>query len=221
MKVIFFAISLILITNILSMKYTDLSMNRVYDVVTKNEEFNYFKFSLKNLTVIPSEITIETTILKSDNITIPIIGVFYEPIRMRNYKNLVKSKLGQPVILNSLFIKSALQRKGEIYMAIYSKNSAYKINILPVGNLQATKHFVQIPIRGLAEETNNTITFNDVPLNSTENRMAFYSGDGIGTLMSSFIMLFVSIIGSLIMMNIYVHNTALVEQPLKLGRIEA
>jgi hypothetical protein len=188
MKVIFFAISLILITNILSMKYTDLSMNRVYDVVTKNEEFNYFKFSLKNLTVIPSEITIETTILKSDNITSPIIGVFYEPIRMRNYKNLVKSKLGQPVILNSLFIKSALQRKGEIYMAIYSKNSAYKINILPMGNLQATKHFVQIPIRGLAEETNNTITFNDVPLNSTENRMAFYSGDGIGALMSSFIM---------------------------------
>jgi len=40
-------------------------------------------------------------------------------------------------------------------------------------------------------------------------------------LIVAFIMVFVSLIGCIIMMKIYVHNTALVEQPLKLGRIEA
>ena len=79
--------------------------------------------------------------------------------------------------------------------------------------MKSVKNFVQIPrIRNLVEETQ---------YNNTETRMNFYGADGVSALMVAFIMIFVSIIGCIIMMNIYVHNTALVEQPLKLGRIEA
>ena len=222
MKVVLFIISSILLTNIFAVKYTNLTLNRIYDVQTKNEEFSYFKFSLKNLQVIPSEISLETNVLKSDNFTTPTIGVYYEPIKMHNYKHLLKTKLGMPIVLNATFIKSALQRNSEIYFAVFAKNSQYQINIVPKGDIKLTTNFVQIPqipqipLRGLVEELNN-----QSDLNSSSTRLAFYSGDGVGALMAAFILVMVSLIGSLIMMNIYVHNTALVEQPLKLGRVEA
>jgi len=192
-------------------------MNKVYDVETKGEEFSYFKFSLKNLQIIPNEITIETIILKSEKSSSPIIGVYYEPIKMKNYKHLLKTELGKPITLDNEFIKSALERKSEIYFTVFSKNAQYKVNIIPSGDIKAATNFVQIPVRSLAEENNNT----NPDLKSIDNRLAFYSGDGISALIVAFIMVFVSLIGCLIMMNIYVHNTALVEQPLKLGRIEA
>ena len=217
MKTIFIIFSSLLLSNILTLKYTHLTMNKVYDVETKGEEFSYFKFSLKNLQIIPNEITIETIILKSEKSSSPIIGVYYEPIKMKNYKHLLKTELGKPITLDSEFIKSALERKSEIYFTVFSKNAQYKVNIIPSGDIKAAPNFVQIPVRSLAEENNNT----NPDLKSIDNRLAFYSGDGISALIVAFIMVFVSLIGCLIMMNIYVHNTALVEQPLKLGRIEA
>ncbi|MBO6234989.1 MAG: hypothetical protein J6N43_06175 [Prevotella sp.] len=217
MKTIFIILSSLLLSNILTLKYTHLTMNKVYDVETKGEEFSYFKFSLKNLQMIPNEITIETIILKSEKSSSPIIGVYYEPIKMKNYKHLLKTELGKPITLDSEFIKSALERKSEIYFTVFSKNAQYKVNIIPSGDIKAATNFVQIPVRSLAEENNNT----NPDLKSIDNRLAFYSGDGISALIVAFIMVFVSLIGCLIMMNIYVHNTALVEQPLKLGRIEA
>ena len=57
--------------------------------------------------------------------------------------------------------------------------------------------------------------------NDTITRLYVYSANGISSLMVGFFMVFVSVIACIIMMNIYVHNTALVEQPLKLGRVEA
>ena len=217
MKAIFIILSSLLLTNILTLDYTHLTMNKVYDVETKGEEFSYFKFSLKNLTTIPDKIIIETIILKAEKEPSPIIGIYYEPIKMKNYKNLLKTELGKPIILDSEFIKSALERKSEIFFTIFSKNAQYKLNILPSGDLKATTNFVKITVRNLAEENNNT----NPDLKSIENRLAFYSGDGISALIVAFIMVFVSLIGCIIMMKIYVHNTALVEQPLKLGRIEA
>ena len=217
MKAIFIILSSLLLANILTLDYTHLTMNKVYDVETKGEEFSYFKFSLKNLQIIPNEITIETIILKSEKSSSPIIGVYYEPIKMKNYKHLLKTELGKPITLDSEFIKSALERKSEIYFTVFSKNAQYKVNIIPSGDIKAAPNFVQIPVRSLAEENNNT----NPDLKSIDNRLAFYSGDGISALIVAFIMVFVSLIGCLIMMNIYVHNTALVEQPLKLGRIEA
>ena len=136
---------------------------------------------------------------------------------MKNYKNLLKTGLGKPITLDSEFIKSGLERKSEIFFIIFSKNAQYKLNILPSVDIKKTSNFVQIPVRNLAEENNNT----NPDLKSIDNRLAFYSGDGISALIVAFIMVFVSLIGCIIMMKIYVHNTALVEQPLKLGRIEA
>ena len=217
MKTIFIILSSLLLSNILTLKYTHLTMNKVYDVETKGEEFSYFKFSLKNLQIIPNEITIETFILKSGKSSSPIIGVYYEPIKMKNYKHLLKTELGKPITLDSEFIKSALERKSEIFFTVFSKNAQYKVNILSSGDMKSTINYVQIPVRRLAEENNNT----NPDLKSIDNRLAFYSGDGISALIVAFIIVFVSIIGCLIMMNIYVHTTALVEQPLKLGRIEA
>ena len=81
-------------------------------------------------------------------------------------------------------------------------------------------NFIQIPfIRNLFEE--NNIGSNNSDTNNTDTRLDFYGGDGLSALIVAFIMIFVSLIGCGIMMNIYVHTTALVEQPLKLGRIEA
>ena len=54
MKTIFIILSSLLLSNILTLDYTHLTMNKVYDVETKGEEFSYFKFSLKNLTAIPN-----------------------------------------------------------------------------------------------------------------------------------------------------------------------
>ncbi len=48
-----------------------------------------------------------------------------------------------------------------------------------------------------------------------------FSANGISGLIVAFILIFISVIGCIIMMNIYVHTNALVEQPLKLGRVEA
>ena len=80
-------------------------------------------------------------------------------------------------------------------------------------------NFIQAPpIRKLAQE-GAPLQAGDTP--SQTDRIYFFIADGISALFVAFIMIFVSLIGCIIMMNIYVHNTALVEQPLKLGRIEA
>ena len=43
---------ILLISNILCIDYTELNMNKVYNVETKDEEFNYFKFNLRHLNTI-------------------------------------------------------------------------------------------------------------------------------------------------------------------------
>ena len=79
------------------------------------------------------------------------------------------------------------------------------------------KNYIQnIPLRGLNEQVNIK---EDV--NMTEVRLAMYAANGVSGLAVAFFMIFVSVIACIIMMKIYVHNTALVEQPLKLGRVEA
>ena len=210
-----YLLSVLLLSNILCIKYTELNMNKLYNIETKNEEFSYFKFNLRNLTTIPNEIIIQTNLVNTTSSIIPVVGVHDEPIKLKNYKNLLKSKLGEPIILNNQFIKSALQKRNEIYLAVYSKHSNYNLNILPTGELNLTKNSVQIPqIRNLLAEANN----------NTDNqtmRLEYFAGDGLSALIVAFILIFVSLIGCSIMMNIYVHTTALVEQPLKLGKIEA
>ena len=217
MKSIILLLTILFLSNILCFKYTELSFNKLYNIEQEDEELNYYKLSLKNVKIIPNEITIETELINKKESLSPIIGVHYEPIKLKNYKDLLKVELGKQIILKSEFIQSALEEKEEIYIAIYSPNSKYTINILTKGEMKYEKKFIQIPIlRKLNQETNsnNTLKSNDI-------RLDFYAGDGLNALLVALIMVFVSLIGCGIMMNIYVHTTALVEQPLKLGKVEA
>jgi len=220
MKSFFIILSVLLFSNIITIEYTELTMNKLYNIETKGEELNYFRISLKNLKVIPNEISIQTNLLNSNPSLSPVLGVYYEPIKLKNYKELLKTKLGEPLKLTNEFIKSSLERDHDIYLTIFSKNTKYSINILPIGDIKSQNNFIQIPfIRNLFEE--NNIGANNTDFNNTDTRLDFYGGDGLSALIVAFIMIFVSLIGCGIMMNIYVHTTALVEQPLKLGRIEA
>jgi len=220
MKSFFIILGVLLFSNIITIEYKELAMNKLYNIETKGEELNYFRISLKNLKVIPNEITIQTNLLNSNPSLSPVLGVHYEPIKLKNYKELLKTKLGEPLKLTNEFIKSSLERDHDIYLTIFSKNTQYSINILPIGDIKSQNNFIQIPfIRNLFEE--NNIGANNTDINNTDTRLDFYGGDGLSALIVAFIMIFVSLIGCGIMMNIYVHTTALVEQPLKLGRIEA
>ena len=208
-------LSSLLVFNIFCFEYKELLMNEINNFENNDELLRYFKVPLRKSELIPSEIKIETSSLSEG-----MIGVYYEPFQLKNYENILKVELGKPIILNTEFIKSALEKDDQIYLTVYCEKCEYKLKVLPGGEMKPITNFVQAPqTRKLAQE--GTSTLGEDKQNTTENRIYFFIADGISGLFVAFIMIFVSLIGCLIMMNIYVHNTALVEQPLKLGRIEA
>ena len=214
MKANLIILSSLLVFNIFCFEYKELAMNEVNNFGNNDEELRYFKVPLKNSELIPSEIKIETSSTSEG-----MVGVHYEPFKMKNYENILKAELGKPIILNTEFIKSALEKGDQIYLTVFCEKCEYKLKVLPGGEMKPITNFVQAPqIRKLAQE--GAPLLGDLEP-SPNNRIYFFIADGISALFVAFIMIFVSLIGCLIMMNIYVHNTALVEQPLKLGRIEA
>ena len=214
MKANLIILSSFLICSIFSFEYKQLSMNIVNNFENKEEELKYFKVPLRNSELIPSEITIETSSSSEG-----MIGVYYEPFKMKNYENILKTELGKSIILNSEFIKSALEKDDNIYLTVFCEKCQYKLKVLPGGEMKPITNFVQAPqIRKLAQEGQVLQAGEE---GNQEERIYFFIADGISALSVAFVMIFVSLIGCIIMMNIYVHNTALVEQPLKLGRIEA
>ena len=214
MKANLIILSSLLVFNIFCFEYKELVMNEVNNFGNNDEELRYFKVPLKNSELIPSEIKIETSSTSEG-----MVGVHYEPFKMKNYENILKAELGKPIILNTEFIKSALEKGDQIYLTVFCEKCEYKLKVLPRGEMKPITSFVQAPqIRKLAQE--GAPLLGDLEP-SPNNRIYFFIADGISALFVAFIMIFVSLIGCLIMMNIYVHNTALVEQPLKLGRIEA
>ena len=91
--------------------------------------------------------------------------------------------------------------------------------MIPSGEHVENKNFIQSqPLRRLIDDNINVI---EQQKNDNITRLYVYSANGLSGLMTGFFMVIVTIIACVIMMKIYVHNTALVEQPLKLGRIEA
>ena len=214
MKANLIILSSLLVFNIFCFEYKELSMNEVNNFENKDEELKYFKVPLKNSELIPSEIKIETSSSSEG-----VIGVHYEPFKLKNYEKILKADLGKPIILDSEFIKSALEKDDKIYLTVFCEKCEYKLKVLPGGEMKPITNFVQAPpIRKLAQE-GAPLQEGETP--SQTDRIYFFIADGISALFVAFIMIFVSLIGCIIMMNIYVHNTALVEQPLKLGRIEA
>ena len=213
MKVYFVTIILLLFSSVHNIEFEKLSLNTPYTLKTSDEELNYYQISLKDSAVIPNEIKVETQIIESKNPSSSTIGILNERFKSKNYNKAKKALLGQPIILDSEFIHSAIHKGENIYLAVYCEKCVYKINMFASGDISLNKNFIQMPpIRKLVEEE---------PLNNNNTRINMYSANGVSGLMVGFIMIFISILACIIMMNIYVHNTALVEQPLKLGRIEA
>ena len=214
MKVFYVTIILLVFSSVYNIDYEQLSLNNPYVLKNIDGDLKFYKISLRDSAIIPNEIKVETQCIESQDPSSSTIGILNEPFKSRNYNKAKKVILGQSIILDTEFIQSALYKNQYIYIAVYCEKCAYKINILPSGDISSNKNFIQIPTLRSLSNINNNFTTNNTRIN-------MYSANGVSALMAAFVMIFISVIACLIMMNIYVHNTALVEQPLKLGRIEA
>ena len=216
MKVYIVILISLLFSNVFNFKYGELTLNTPY-TLKSGDKLEYFQINLKGMQSLPNEIRIESQIFETKNPTSTTIGVHYQQFKKRNFNQIRKEVLGKPIILDSEFIRAAIREGQKIYLAIYCENCIYKINMIPSGQLILPKTFVQNPpLRGLIEQGYEFSEGNNKTL-----RMDMFSANGVSGLIVAFFMIFVSVIACIIMMKIYVHNTALVEQPLKLGRVEA
>ena len=202
-----------------SFKYEELSLNKPYALKSEDKHLQFYLISFKGMKTFPNEIKIETQIEYSRNPLTSTIGIHYHPFKKTNFKQIKKERLGNTLIIDEEFIKASVKEDKNIYIAIYCENCSYKVKMESSGELILDKNFIQnAPLRGLIEQGNNVLYLQD---NTTDTRMNVYGANGVSGLIVAFFMIFVSVIACIIMMKIYVHNTALVEQPLKLGRIEA
>ena len=207
----YFMIQLIpLFSFIFSLKSIPLYHNISYLGEIIGESINFYNIKISNLT----SIRLETLIL-SENYTSktrPLIVANYEQFsKESNSSNYLWNKLGLHLDINRTFLNKS--KNNEIYIAVFCENCHYELKAVCFNNNFNLFKKETREIRILNEVKN--ITYN-----SSNVRMDFYSADGLGALIVTFIMIFVSLVGCHIMMNIYVHNTQLVEQPLKLGKIE-
>ena len=212
-----FLISLLL-SSIYTFNYEQISLNKSYTFKTEDKPLQFYQISLKDLKTIPNEIKIDTQILDSKNPSSSTIGIHYHPFKKSNINQIKKELLGKQLIINEEFIKSVMTEEQKVFIAIFCEKCAFKLNTISSGELALEKNFIQNgPLRGLIEQNN---ILNE-QINNNYTRINVFRGNGISGLIVAFFMIFVSVIACIIMMNIYVHNTALVEQPLKLGRVEA
>ena len=192
----------LLFLSVYCFKYEELSLNKPYTLKSEEKHLQFYLISFKGMKTFPKEIKIETQIVYSRNPLTSTIGIHYQPFKKTNFKQIKKEVLGNTLIIDEEFIKSSVKEDKNIYIAIYCENCSYKVKMESSGELILDKNFIQ-----------------NAPF--TDTRMNVYGANGVSGLIVAFFMIFVSVIACIIMMKIYVHNTALVEQPLKLGRIEA
>ena len=218
MKVYIAIIFCLVFSSVYNFNYEKIPLNSPLTVKSDKDSLNFYQISLKDVKTLPNEIKIETEIIDSKNPSSSTIGVHYQPFKKGNFNQIKKEVLGKPLILDSEFIKTAFKERQKIYLGIYCENCIYKINMVLSGENSENKNFILTPpLRKLINQ-GDVLT---APQNDTNTRMAVYSANGISGLIVALFMVFVSVIACIIMMKTYVHNTALVEQPLKLGRVEA
>ena len=218
MKVYIAILFSLVFTSVYNFDYEKISMNSPLTAKSDKDSLKFYQLSLNDVKTVPNEIKIETQIIDSKNPSSSTIGVHYQPFKKSNFNQIKKEVLGKPLILDNEFIKSAFKERQKIYLGIYCENCMYKINVIPSGGHVENKNFIQTPpLRKLINQGDIL----NVPQNNTQTRMDAYSANGISGLVVALFMVFMTVIACIIMMNTYVHNTALVEQPLKLGRVEA
>ena len=217
MKVYQIILISILFSAISNLEYSQISINGSYTLKSEEEELQLYHIPLSNMKYLPSEIKLETQIVESKNPSSATIGVHYQPFSKKNYDKIKKEVLGKTIVLDSEFIKLALDSKQNIFIGIYCEKCVYKLYVKPSGLLSTNVNFVQTPpIRQLQE--------NEQGLSIEEKailRRHWFTANGLSGMLIAFLVIFVVAISSIIMMKIYVHTTPLVEQPLKFGRIEA
>ena len=204
------SISLIITINCISPK--TLQNNIPLENTITGESFNYYTIPISfDVNGNPQDIQISSTLLSSNqtNTLVPIIVTSFKQLPNK-YKNTQKllGEIGTQSIIDSAFLRKSINKK--IYIAVFGQNCRYQITAT---YLNTNTGILGQPLRSLVEENQAE--------DNTTMRYDFFRADGISALVVAFIMIFVSIIACIIMMNTYVHTTALVEKPLKLGRVEA
>ena len=215
MKVYQIILIFILFSAISNLEYGRLSINGSYTLKSDEESLHLYHIPLTQTKYLPSEIKLETKIIESKNPSSATLGFHYEPFSKKNYDKIEKEVLGKTVILDSKFIQSALDSRQSIFLGIYCENCVYKLYVKPSGLFTTNINFVQTqPLRKLEQPA-----LTDA-LGTPEERKDVFSANGICGIFVAFFIIFVCAITCIIMMKIYVHGSALVEQPLKFGRIE-
>ena len=218
MKVYQIILIFILFSAISNLEYGRLSINGSYTLKSDEESLHLYHIPLTQTKYLPSEIKLETKIIESKNPSSATVGFHYEPFSKNNYDKIKKEVLGKTVILDSEFIQSALDSRKSIFLGIYCENCVYKLYVKPSGLFTTNINFVQTqPLRKLEVPD---VTDKPAPDTKPDERIDVFSANGICGIFVAFFIIFVCAITCIIMMKIYVHGSALVEQPLKFGRIE-
>ena len=218
MKVYQIILIFVLFSAISNLEYGRLSINGSYTLKSDEESLHLYHIPLTQTKYLPSEIKLETKIIESKNPSSATVGFHYEPFSKKNYDKIEKVVLGKTVILDSKFIQSALDSRKSIFLGIYCENCVYKLYVKPSGLFTTNINFVQTqPLRKLQVPDSSD---KPAPDTKPDERIDVFSANGICGIFVAFFIIFVCAITCIIMMKIYVHGSALVEQPLKFGRIE-
>lgn len=182
-----------------------LTQNIPLDDSIIGESIKYYTIPIeRDLNGIPKDISISSQLISTQNSQVtPIIVVSKKPFPNTDKKNhQICGKVGETCTIPYSFINKPGNENANI--AVYCENCQYRLNV-------AFNQAINMQ-RNLVEES--------VSEDDGSARVNYFAADGVAALSVAFLMIFVCVIACVIMMDIYVHNTQLVEQPMKLGRVE-
>lgn len=167
------------------------------------ESMKYYTIPIeRDINGIAKDVLITSTLINSNPTGVaPIIVASKRPFPNADKRNQqLCGKIGVPCTLTSSFINKSTNQNVNIAVFCQDCQYSFDVKFTPAAKT----------LRNLEEE----------PVVDESVRLNYFSGDGISALSVAFLIIFVTIIACVIMMDIYVHYNPLVEQPLKLGRVE-
>ena len=160
------------------------------------------------------DVIIESQITQKNNEQSPVLLVSQKPLpNSDKQSHLLCEGFG---VENTCRIPADFIRRSsnhKVNIALFCKECEYSIKLSFVPSEPKSTGFRQL--------NSNLIlgTGRKLQDESTSKRNKF-NADGLGALFIAFVIIFVVIAACNIMMNIYVHTSKLVDQPLKLGRVD-
>lgn len=198
-----FFLSLSVLTFISSQTPRMLTQNVPLDDAITGESIKYYTIPVeRDVNGIPKDVSITSTLLGQTTST-PIIVVSKKPFPNKDKRNhQVCGQVGETCTIPGSFINKSTNQN--VNIAVYCQDCQYRLN---VDFIQSINNQRKLQEEQLLDEEENF-------------RINYFAADGVTALCVAFLMIFVCIIACVIMMDIYVHNSQLVEQPMKLGRVE-